>query len=146
MPNKHLQTITLLMARTRLMQRSFLREARRLDRRARTGAITIADGWPAITFYNLYLANLQVLIEGWDKSLFYDQRVDDLLRKGYRDRVRRFRNAVFHPGPFNDARVLQVYQKHQELRDWADELLDEVGRFIKRELRREHVAGLRGAV
>jgi hypothetical protein len=131
------------MARTRLMQRSFLRAARLLDRRARRSPVGLVDGWPAITFYNLYLANVQVLIEGWDKSLFYSREIDDVLRKGYRDRVRRFRNAVFHPGPFNDARLLSVYQKHQELREWADRLLDEVARFVKGELSRERVASLR---
>jgi len=89
-----------------------------------------------MTFFNLYLACMHTLIEAWDKSYLYDHKVYSLLKKGYGPKLEGFRNAVFHAEPWDDIRVVRVYDKHRDVRAWADQLIDAIGHFFRRELRR----------
>src|SRR5437867_11714131 len=58
------ETLVLLMARVRILQRALRREERRLERKGKTQKLQLADGWPTITFLNLYLASVHVLNRG----------------------------------------------------------------------------------
>jgi len=136
------ETLVLLMARVRILQRALRREERTLERKGKTRKLQLADGWPTITFFNLYLASVHVLIEAWDDGLFHDDHVYDLLKRGDRSTLRRFRNGVFHAGPYNSDKLIAIYRKHREAQDWADRLLDAVTAFVKRELARRHVAAI----
>ena len=140
----NLETLVLLMARARIMQRALAREQRLLNRRVGGHIPTLVEGWPAMTYFQLYLASLQVLVEAWDASLLYDEQVHELLRKNHRATLRRFRNAVFHPHPFQDKRLMAVYRRHRSIRAWADAVLDGIAHCIKVELNAKHVATLRG--
>jgi hypothetical protein len=143
MSSRQFETVLLLMARCRIMQTALGREERLLRRRMKGRPSTLADGWPFVTYFNLYLANMHVLIESWDRALFYDDKVHELLTPQLRTRLRRFRNSVFHAGPFNDKPVQDVWGKYREWRERADELLDAVAQFMKREFSVRQVAKLR---
>jgi len=131
------------MARVRILQRALRREERRLERKGKTQKLQLADGWPTITFFNLYLASVHVLIEAWDNGVFHDDQVYDLLKRGDRSTLRRFRNGVFHAGPFNSDKLIAIYRRHREVQDWADQVLDAVTAFVKRELDRRRVGAIR---
>jgi hypothetical protein len=125
------------------MQKALAREERLYLRRVKGRTPDLADGWAFITYLNLYFATTHVLVEAWDKALFYDADVADLLDDGFRQRLRRFRNAVFHANPLSDDRVKDVYTRFEHTRPVADRLLDAVTRFVKRELAVRRIAFVR---
>lgn len=140
---RNIDTVLLLMARARILQKALKREERLLNRRFQSRSPTLPEGWAFLTYLNLYLASAHVLIEAWDRALVYDEDVAALLDAQFRRRLRRFRNAVFHAGPFDDEPIKEVYSRLEDSRDQADRLLDAVSRFVNRELAERRVAKLR---
>lgn len=126
----------LLMARAKIMQQSFRREKSSFERLAKRRRVTVADGWATITFLQLYLANIYVLIEVWDNSLLHDDAVYRLLKKANRRVLRRFRNAVFHATSYDHDDLAKVYTRYRAVCTWTDHFLDAIARFVRAELQR----------
>ena len=129
---RKLDNVVLLMARARILRRALQREERLLLRRTEGRTITLAEGWPWVTYFNLYLANVHVLIERWDHEMFYDEDVAQAATPSVRRCLKRIRNAVFHAGPFNDRDITDAWEKYPDRRQDADAILESVSRFVKR--------------
>jgi hypothetical protein len=67
----------------------------------------------------LWLGVLYIVVEGWPKLKINQPQITDLLRSPLKDALHKFRNAVFHPEDYDDARIQALIDKGQESIDWA---------------------------
>jgi hypothetical protein len=71
----------------------FMRRIKRDQSPAATDPITSMDDMIAMS---LWYATVYVVIEGWREAKLADSELDALLADGHVDRLRRFRNQLFH--------------------------------------------------
>jgi hypothetical protein len=67
----------------------------------------------------LWLGVLYIVVEGWPALKINQPQITDLLRSPLKDDLRNFRNVVFHPEDYDDARMQALIDKGQESIDWA---------------------------
>jgi hypothetical protein len=99
-----------------------------MARRKRLGSPPIRDDekfgrWIRMAFDNVapWLGSLYVVVEGWNELELSDPDVDRLLASPHVDRLRRFRNGVFHFQPkYGDDRFLTMFKKNGV--PWAHQL------------------------
>ena len=110
-----------------------LDETNRSDTRIQGPSDDLFKAW---TFLYLWLACLWVVVEGYRDSyqhgppVLSDTRVDQLLQNSFADKLKRFRNKVFHPEPFDHEAVRAVLKEHEKVRAWAGELTHELARCL----------------
>jgi len=63
-----------------------------------------------------------------------EPRITKLLRSRFKDLLRDFRNATFHPEDFNDARIRALEETGQESIDWAKKVTLEFNSFFESKL------------
>lgn len=81
-----------------------------------------------------YYGALYVLIEGWETIAFRDPIIEQLLshQSGFKELLRRFRNATFHYQPeLLDDRLLGLLKRKEEHVEWVVALHDEFLRFFR---------------
>jgi hypothetical protein len=141
---KWIASLMITYGRAALMRRECDREIAALDSNSELEPHLAAAGLPARfrlwTFLNLWLACLAVVAEGWDNSYKHgfpmtDPEIEGLLASEYRTHLRRFRNKIFHPEPYDHHDVRVVLNNHASVRAWAEELTEEFGRFFHDYLR-----------
>lgn len=82
-------------------------------------------------YMSLWYALLAVVIEGWNDLRLSDAAVDELLRSPYVDKLRRYRNGVFHfQRRYWDARRTEFLMGGAESAAWVRRVHDEVGRVL----------------
>jgi hypothetical protein len=72
---------------------AFMRRIKRDQSPAETDPVTSMDDMIAMS---LWYATVYVVIEGWRSTNLADDELDALLSAGYVDKLRRFRNQIFH--------------------------------------------------
>lgn len=90
----------------------------------------------ASTMMLFYYASLNVVVEGWRdpqqaEPRLTDPAIDALLESEYVDTLAGFRNAILHPNPLLDRRVLKLHASHHKLKAWTEELSKEFQRFFR---------------
>ena len=70
----------------------------------------------------LWFSLLQVVVEGWPRLRARDDEITRLLRSPYKNMLRDFRNATFHPEDFDDDRIKMMAAEGQASIDWVREL------------------------
>src|ERR1700692_4750167 len=88
--------------------------------------------WLGFTSY--WYASLYVVVEGWENNQFSDAVITKLLTHsaGYKDSLRRYRNAVFHFQPsLRESRMLDLLAREKEHFLWTYTLHDEFCRFFR---------------
>jgi len=82
------------------------------------------EDWSSFKVYlTFWIASLYVLIEGYETLKIHDGILDSL-KSFERDRLRLFRNAVFH-FQFDYAKHLQIFDGTGDFLNWAEELQEE---------------------
>ena len=117
-----------------LMRRSYEAELTRTDA---AGPESNSAEWPLFGWHCYAYASLNVVVEAWEDSRFEDPIIDQLLAhsRGYRDLLRRFRNAVFHhQRDFTDSRFIGLLWEGEEAVLWITALQDEFKRFVQNRL------------
>lgn len=133
------QILELLALHKYFLNASFLRDVfmRRVEHarsRGATDPVTWVDDQISMS---LWYATLYVVIEGWRKAKLTDPEVDALLADGHADRLRRFRNQVFHyQREYDNPRLLEFLGEDdadaQAATDWVKQTHKALGRAIER--------------
>ncbi|HSJ89391.1 MAG TPA: hypothetical protein VK909_19425 [Anaerolineales bacterium] len=82
-------------------------------------------------YLSLWLGCLYSVIEGWSNLKIEEPRIKQLLEKGYKKKLFGFRNAVFHPVNYDDARFHALATEGQKSLDWAREITNEFKTFFE---------------
>jgi len=95
----------------------------------------VKNTWRAFALFSQWLASLYVLVEGWEHLGVTDAGLDKLLSgqaaPGYRDLLRRYRNAVFHYKPrLAEVRFAEFVREGPEVALWAMRLHRQFVRFL----------------
>lgn len=133
------QALELLALHSYYLNASFLRDVfmRRVKRGQSPETIdpfTLMDHQIAMS---LWYATLYVVIEGWREAKLADPDVDALLADSHADRLRRFRNQVFHyQREYDNPRVLEFLGEDdadaKAATDWVRRTHAALGRAIER--------------
>jgi hypothetical protein len=106
-------------------------------------SIGVADLARWLTFYCLWLACLQVVVEGYDRShqspetLLSDPVIDRVLTAERRAVLRRFRNTILHPEFYDHPDAAAVLRKYRDVARWAVQLTKEFERLLRDKLKTE---------
>jgi hypothetical protein len=92
-------------------------------------------GFRLWTFLCLWLAYLYVLVEGYREAYKHryplaDPAIDGLLLSSYTDKLRRFRNKIFHPEMVNHEAISTMFEDQENVRLWAGQLTDEFRGYL----------------
>jgi len=79
----------------------------------------------------LWLSLLATVIEGWPSLKTIDQELTSLLRSPYKNMLRDFRNATFHPKDHDDERIRTLVDEGQASIDWARQVTEAFRTFFK---------------
>jgi len=79
----------------------------------------------------LWFGVLYIVAEGWTTLRISEPRITELLRSRFKDLLRNFRNATFHPEDFDDARIQALVDRGQESIDWARKVTQEFKSFFE---------------
>jgi hypothetical protein len=142
---KRLASLIFNFVRARVMRVEWEKEDRKLRRKInclpKDAALSIGDLGRWLTFFSLWLACLQVVVEGYEesmkdpRSLLYDARIQELLEDSNRAReLKRYRNKVFHPEPYDHSHLSAVQRKYHEFASWAADLTDQFDRVFTEKL------------
>jgi hypothetical protein len=142
---KRLASIIFNFIRARVLRREWEKEDRKLRRKTsqlpNDATLGIGDLGRWLTFYSLWLACLQVVVEGYEESvqdpasLLYDARIQELLSDDDRaTQLKRYRNKIFHPQPYDHPHISAVQRQYKEFGAWAAELIDEFDRVFTEKL------------
>jgi hypothetical protein len=82
----------------------------------------------------LWLGVLYIVIEGWPTLKLNEPRITKLLRSRFKELLRDFRNATFHPEDFDDARIRALVDTDQESIEWARKVTLEFNSFFESKL------------
>lgn len=132
------QTLELLALHKYFLNADFLRDVfmRRIKRDQSPGdtdPITWMDDMIAMT---LWYATVYVVIEGWRSTKLADAELDVLLADGHVDKLRRFRNQVFHyQREYDNPRLLEFMgaddRDAHAATDWIKRTHTALGRAIQ---------------
>ena len=95
---------------------------------------------PSLALWELWLASLQVVVQGYDRShkhpdsLLSDPAIDALLDPHHRETLRKFRNAIFHPEFIDHPDAAAVLKDYHTLTGWADRLMRAFARLFRSRL------------
>ena len=78
----------------------------------------------------LWFSLLQVVVEGWSRLKVQDEEITRLLRSPYKNMLRDFRNATFHPEDYDDDRINTMTAEGQISINWVRELTDAFKSFF----------------
>lgn len=81
-------------------------------------------------YHCLWFGVLYTVVDGWPKLKVRDQTITELLRSPYRQLLRKFRNATFHPEDYDDDRIKDLMATGQNSIDWARALTKEFKTFF----------------
>lgn len=88
----------------------------------------------AVMYMSLWYACLYVVIEGWQELRLSDDVVNKLLESEYVQKLKRYRNGVFHfQKEYKDIRFEEL-DKEKGAVEWIRKLNSELGRFFLQEL------------
>jgi hypothetical protein len=138
---KYVWALFVAWARAKILKDHFEKARRRYERlaaknRRESQPADFAEGLKVVTFLELWLAALQVVVEGYEKSytrpdsILSDPAVDQLLDKEHRKTLRRFRNTVFHVELRDHPDATTVLSSYKEYIDWGARLMKELGRVV----------------
>jgi hypothetical protein len=134
---KPIATLIILQGRTQLLREECEEAATAyaVEQEEENASLFSPTGFRLWTFLCLWLAYLYVLVEGYRNAYKHgfplaDPKVDSLLRSEYTEKLRRFRNKVFHPEAFNHEAIVVVLEDHAGVREWAGKVTDEVKRYL----------------
>jgi hypothetical protein len=90
------------------------------------------------TVYNwmcLWLACLEVVVEGFEHACEHDRGLCDMelagqLASPFRQKLKGFRNKIFHPEPFNHPNVITVLERAPEFVLWAETITNAFERVL----------------
>jgi len=111
----------------------FIRRIKRDQSPAEAGPVTAMDDMIAMS---LWYATVYVVIEGWRSTKLADPELDALLAAGYVDKLRRFRNQVFHyQREYDNPRLLEFLGSDDAdayaATDWIKRTHSALGRAIQ---------------
>lgn len=112
----------------------FMRRIKRDQPPAATDPVTSIDDLIAMS---LWYATVYVVIEGWREAKLADPELDALLADGHVDRLRRFRNQVFHyQREYDNPKLLEFLGQDDAdahaATDWIKRTHTALGRAIER--------------
>ena len=108
------------------------RDRAELERRLQTKEIVFDPKLLESEMYSsLWLGCLYSVIEGWSNLKVDAPRITQLLKRGYKKKLFGFRNAVFHPVDYDDARFHALAAEGQKSMDWAREITSEFKIFFE---------------
>jgi hypothetical protein len=111
---------------------AFTRDRQELERRLQTKQIAFEPKLLESEMYIcLWFGVLYIVIEGWPKLKINEPRITELLRSRFKDLLRNFRNATFHPEDYDDARTQALVDTGQESIDWAKKVTLEFKSFFE---------------
>jgi hypothetical protein len=114
---------------------SLARDRQELEFRLRTKQIVFDRKLLESEMYMfLWFGVLYIVIEGWPMLRLNESRITKLLRSPFKDLLRDFRNATFHPEDFDDIRIRALEDTGQESIDWAKEVTFEFNSFFESKL------------
>lgn len=132
------QILKLLALHKYFLNADFLRDVfmRRMRREQSPGAIDPVTSMDDMAAMSLWYASVYVVIEGWRKTSLADSELDALLADGHVDRLRRFRNQVFHYQTQYDNRRLLDFLGEDDAEsstatDWIKRTHANLGRAIE---------------
>jgi hypothetical protein len=138
---KRLASFVFTLSRARVLRGEWARVDRRIVRLARKRTpdsdAAVRDALRWYTFYSIWLACLQVVVEGYDRShrhpgfVFSDPAIDQLLTPSRREELRRFRNTILHPEQYDHPDTATVLRQYRPFAIWAANLTDEFNRLVK---------------
>jgi hypothetical protein len=142
---KRLASLIFNFVRARVMRTEWEKEDRKLRRKIsrlpEDATLSIGDLGRWLAFFSLWLACLQVVVEGYEESikdpnsLLYDARIQGLLDDSNRARqLKRYRNKVFHPEPYDHSHLSAVQRKYHDFASWSTELTDQFERVLTEKL------------
>jgi hypothetical protein len=138
---KYVWALFVAWVRAKILKDQFEKAKRRFERPASRSSkdskpVDFAEGMKVLTFLELWFAALQVVVEGYDRSykrldsVLSDPVVDQLLDRTRREKLRRFRNTVFHVEVRDHPDITAVLGSYKEFIDWGGRLTKELGRVV----------------
>ena len=113
-------------------ERILARDRQELERRLQTEQITFEPKLLESEMYIcLWFGVLYIVIEGWPTLKLNEPGIKKLLRSRFKDLLRNFRNATFHPDDYDDARIQALVASGQETIDWARKVTLEFKSFFE---------------
>ena len=91
----------------------------------------ILQGAYGYMYMSLWLGFLNSVIEGWEIIGINDQKIDNLLTKGFVENLKIFRHSVFHYQPNYWAKMAEKHLATEGLLQWTYELDNELERWFK---------------
>ena len=127
--------------RAKILKDDLDKARRRLERpaakrRPEPKPTDITDAFRFLTYLELWLGALQVVVEAYERSykhpdsVLSDPVVDRLLDPERRAQLRRYRNTVFHVDSRDHADALAVLGQYKNFIEWGGKLMKELGRVI----------------
>lgn len=85
---------------------------------------------------SLWLGCLAVVAEGFETGYEHDHRlldavITELLHSPHQKELKRYRNKIFHPEPYDHDHVIRVLKALDTFIPWAENLHDEFVRFFQ---------------
>jgi hypothetical protein len=133
---KWVASLVVTLGRARLLRDECERELNELKEQGTSGdASPRSELFRLWTFLSLWLACLNVVVEGWEKSYRHgyplvDHEIDELVTLEHRRTLRQFRNKIFHPEPYDHEHARAVWRDYAAVRAWADQLTDAFIRYF----------------
>lgn len=142
---KRLASMIFTFVRARTLRTEWEKEDEKLEQQIRGmspgSTLSLADIGRWLTFYSLWLACLQVVVEGYTKSfkapesLLYDPQIERILEEATRVKhLRKYRNTILHPELYDHPDTSVVHREYREFANWAAALTDEFERLFKERL------------
>lgn len=95
-----------------------------------------SNGMDAFMYMGYWYGTLYAVAEGWKALDLKDDAIDELLKSGNLELLRRYRNGVFHyQKSYNDPRFTDLYQNGQAVVDWVRQLNQELSRYFLAEMK-----------
>lgn len=133
------QVIALLALHKYFLNADFLRDLflRRIKRNESSEATDPITSMDDLISMSLWYATVYVVIEGWRESKLVDPELDALLADSHVDRLRRFRNQVFHyQREYDNPRLLEFLGEGDAdayaATDWIKRTHTALGRAIEK--------------
>lgn len=142
---KRLASIIFTFVRARTLRTEWEKEdeslSRRITKMSPGSTLSLADIGRWLTFYSLWLASLQVVVEGYRRSftapdsLLYDPKIQRMLEDATRlEQLRKYRNTILHPELYDHPDTSIVHRQYRDFAKWAAALTDEFERLFNERL------------
>jgi hypothetical protein len=103
------------------------------------------DAGRAFMYLSYWYAGLYVVCEGWQELKLSDTAIDALLKSPHLEKLKRFRNGVYHfQADYFDPRFMGALVAGEDFAEWAESLMLAFNRYFEAWIKSQTACALPG--